>query len=110
VGGKIDIRLFEEFDDLNRNRVFIRILILFSTLAKYLAEICDTYKTVHRSMTAQKNYIKDLKKAEEKGGIEEVTKVNAKYEKTMRKMKFLKKYKTSAHELSLHFNPRRVRT
>lgn len=110
VGGKIDIILFEEFDELNRNRVFIRILILFSTLAKYLAEICDTYKTLHRSMTAQEKYIKDLKKTKEKGGIEDVTKVNAKYEKAMRKMKFLKKYKTSAHELSLYFNPRRVRT
>ena len=110
VGGKIDIQLYEEFDDLNRNRVFRRILILFAALVKYLAEVCDSYRTIHRGLTAQKNYIKDLEKATAKGGAEEISKVNAKYEKAMQKLKFLKEYKISAHELSLHFNPRRVRT
>jgi hypothetical protein len=110
IGGKIDIQLFEEFDDLNRNRVFRRILILYAALVKYLAETCEAYKTIHRGLTAQKNYIKDLDKATAKGGAEEITKVNQKYEKSMQRMKFLKEYKISAHELSLHFNPRRVRT
>ncbi len=104
VGGKVDIQLYEEFDDLNRNKVFRRILILFSVLSKYLAEICDTYKTIHRALTAQKGYKKDLGKADDPASV------NEKYKKAMQKMKFLKNYTVSPHELSLHYNPRRVRT
>ncbi|MHA1340879.1 MAG: hypothetical protein ACTSRZ_12855 [Promethearchaeota archaeon] len=108
IGGKVDIQLFEEFDDLNRNRIFRRILILFAAASKYFHPLYDNYKTVYEGMINQKNYKKEIKKKLEKG--EDIAEVNAKYEKAMKKLKFIKQYQVSPYELSLYYNPRRVRT
>ncbi|MBD3350791.1 MAG: hypothetical protein GF364_04815 [Candidatus Lokiarchaeota archaeon] len=108
IGGKVDVQLFEENDDLNRNRVFRRVLLLFAAASKYFHPLYKNYSKIYKAMVKQKDYKKDLKKKEEKG--EDLTELNEKYAKAMQKLKFLKKYEVSPTELSLHFNPRRVRT
>lgn len=108
VGGKVDIQLFQENDALNRDRVFRRILILFSAATKYFHDIYKNYRIIYKGLTAQKRYKNDVKKAQKKGT--DLAEVNAKYEKAMKKVKFLKEYQVPQMEFTLHYNPRRVRT
>jgi len=111
VGGKIDITFFQDFDALNRDRVFRRILVLFACLSKYLHESYETYRTLHRALTAQKDYREDMAKAQKKADpTAETAKVNEKYQKAMMKMKFIKQYNVGSQELTLHYNPRRIRS
>ena len=110
IGGKVDINFFEgnEYDSLNRNRVFRRILILFAVSVKFLHDTYSTYKTLHRGMTELRDYNKDMEKAIKKSG--DTQKIKEKYEDAKKKMKFIENWTVWPKELSLHFNPRRVRT
>lgn len=108
IGGKVDIQLFEENDDLNRRRSFVRILILFAGASKYFHDLYKDYNKIFESMSAQEQYKRDVKRKTDRGG--DIAEVNEKYRKAMEKLAFLKDYQVSGYELSLHYNPRRVRT
>lgn len=105
IGGKVDIRLYEEYDTLNRNSVFRRILILFSAASKFLHEIYRDYKTLYEGLIENKEYIKEKTK---KGADQQ--KVEEKFKEAKKKMKYIQSFMVWSKELTMHYNPRRVRT
>ncbi len=114
IGGKVDIKfrkpkpdkngeIIDPFEYLRRNYVFQRVLIMFSASLKYFHAIYRQYRRAHRSLKTLSNYHKDKLKLTP-------MEYEDKYRKLKKKMRFMKTYPIWAKELSLHYNPRRVRT
>ncbi len=112
VGGKTTIRFRgeKEYEDLNRSVVFRRILILFGILIRYMKETDRKYKRIHKALKAKKKYIKEIKKAKKSGDPAKVEKVVAKYDVIQRKCKLIKSVAVTNSEMTLHYNPRRMRS
>jgi len=114
IGGKVDIKfkkpkldkkgeLQDPWEYLRRNYVFQRVLIMFSASLKYFHPIYRQYRRVYRAMRTLTNYHKDMTKLT-------AVQQEEKYKQAKKKMRFLKSFPVWAKELSLHYNPRRVRT
>jgi hypothetical protein len=112
VGGKITIRFRgeDEFEDLNRSVVFRRVLILFAILIKFEKELKQKYKRVYKALRMKRRYLKAIRKAEKKEDVNKVEALKMKYEKIQKDCKMLKSLTVTNSELTLHYNPRRVRT
>ncbi len=112
IGGRITIRFRgePEFEDLNRSTVFRRTLILFGVLIKYLTPINRKYKRLYKGLKKKKKYLKALNKAKKTQDIAKVDEVKLKYKDIQRECKMLKAIEVTNSELTLHFNPRRIRT
>ena len=114
IGGKVDIKfmkpkpdkngeIIDTFEYLRRNYVFQRVLIMFSASLKYFHPIYRQYRRVHRAMKTLHDFNKDQAKMTP-------MEFEAKYRKAKKKLRFLKTFPVWGKELSLHYNPRRVRT
>ncbi|MBN2156280.1 MAG: hypothetical protein JW776_09565 [Candidatus Lokiarchaeota archaeon] len=114
IGGKVNIKfkkpkidkngeLIDPWEHLRRNYVFQRIIILFAASLNYFHSIYRQYRRVHRAMKTLRSYQKD------KGKLS-LMEQEEKYRQAKKKMRILKWYPVWAKELSLHYNPRRVRT
>ena len=112
IGGRITIRFRgePEFEDLNRSTVFRRTLILFGVLIKYLNPINKKYKSLYKGLKKKRKYLKALNKAKKTKDIAKVDAVKLKYKDVQRKCDMLKAIEVTNSELTLHFNPRRIRT
>jgi hypothetical protein len=114
IGGKVDIKfqkpkpdkkgeLQDPWEYLRRNYVFQRVLILFAASLKYFHPIYRQYRRAHRAMKTLRAYHKDEAKMT-------VMEKEEKYRRAKKRMRFLRRFPVWAKELSLHYNPRRVRT
>ncbi len=112
IGGKITIRFRgeKEFEDLNRSVVFRRILILFGILIKFIDEIDEKYKHIYKALKKKEKYLKLIRKAEKKQDQAKVDAIKMKYESIQKKCKMIKSVVVTNSELTLHYNPRRIRT
>ena len=112
IGGRITIRFRgePEFEELNRSTVFRRTLILFGVLIKYLTPINKKYKMLYKGLKRKQKYLKALNKAKKKQDVAKVDEVKLKYKDIQRQCKMLKAIEVTNTELTLHFNPRRIRT
>jgi hypothetical protein len=114
IGGKVDIKfmkpkpdkngnIIDPWEYLRRNFVFQRVLIMFAASLKYFHPIYRQYRRVHRAMKTLHDFNKDQAKMTP-------MEFEAKYRKAKKKLRFLKQFPVTPKELSLHYNPRRVRT
>lgn len=112
IGGKITIRFRgeKEFEDLNRSVVFRRILILFGILIKFLDDIDAKYKHIYKALKKKGKYLKLIRKAEKKEDQAKIDAIKMKYESIQKKCKMIKSVVVTNSELTLHYNPRRIRT
>lgn len=112
VGGKTTIRFRgeREFEDLNRSVVFRRVLILFGIMLRYMKDIDRKYHHIFKALRMKRKYIKDLRKAKKKGDPAAIDAVNMKYEMIQRKCKLIKSVAVTNSEMTLHYNPRRIRS
>lgn len=112
IGGRMTIRFRgeKEFEDLNRSVVFRRTLIMFAIAVKYLKPLNRKYRKIHRALKAKKKYLKALRKAEKDLDPVAIEEVKTKFAETQRKCKMIKSIMVTNSELTLHYNPRRIRT
>ncbi|MHA1821574.1 MAG: hypothetical protein ACTSU2_11435 [Promethearchaeota archaeon] len=105
IGGRVDIKMYKEFEDINSNRIYRRVLILFSAASKFLHDIYDNYKVIYKGLVKNQDFVKEQGKG--KLSPEDLQK---KYEKAKAKMELIREYRVWPKELTLHFNPRRIRS
>ncbi|MHA1584616.1 MAG: hypothetical protein ACTSWL_05135 [Promethearchaeota archaeon] len=112
IGGKVTIKFREEpeFEDLNRSVVFRRVLILFSAIIPYLKDVNAKYHHIHKALKAKRKYLKKLAKARKSKDQAKIDAINQKYKAIQHKCKMLKTVVVTNSELTMHYNPRRVRT
>ncbi|MCF2141718.1 MAG: hypothetical protein K9W44_16825 [Candidatus Lokiarchaeota archaeon] len=112
IGGKTTIRFRgeREFESLNRSVVFRRVLILFAIMIRYMKENDKKYKKIHKSLRMKKKYLKAVRKAKKSNDPAKLQKVTMKYETLQRKCKMIKSIVVTNSEMTLHYNPRRIRT
>ncbi|MHA1620133.1 MAG: hypothetical protein ACTSVZ_12720 [Promethearchaeota archaeon] len=112
VGGKTTIRFRgeKEYEDLNRSVVFRRILIMFGIFIRYMKETDRKYSQIHKALKKKKNYLKAIKKAKKSGDPAKLEKVVLKYEVIQRKCNLIKSVAVTNSEMTLHYNPRRMRS
>ncbi|WP_457556866.1 hypothetical protein [Candidatus Harpocratesius sp.] len=112
IGGKTTIRFRgeREFESLNRSVVFRRVLILFAILIRYMKENDKKYKKIHKALRMKKKYLKAVRKAKKSNDPVKLQKVTMKYETLQRKCKMIKSIVVTNSEMTLHYNPRRIRT
>lgn len=110
VGGKVTIHLYDEYEDLNRSVVFRRILMLFSATIPFLNDLQKKYRHISKALKRKEKYIKAIRKAKKSKDPAKIEAVEQKYEQILRKCKMIKSLVVTNSELTLHYNPRRVRT
>nr|QEE15777.1 hypothetical protein DSAG12_01604 [Candidatus Prometheoarchaeum syntrophicum] len=112
IGGRMTIRFRgeEQFEDLNRSTVFRRTLIMFAIMVKFLRPINRKYRRLYRGLKKKKKYLKALNRAKKTQDTAKVDAVKLKYQDVQRECKMLKAIEVTNSELTLHFNPRRIRT
>ncbi|GAB4320821.1 MAG: hypothetical protein Kow0069_24900 [Promethearchaeota archaeon] len=102
IGGKVEIN-FDTSTELGarlaKNFLFRRILTLFSAAIFFLDDCYDSIKALRRALEAGQKVAKIKDDAERKAKLEELK----------AEFKFVPTWEVTKHELSLHFNPRRIR-
>ena len=112
IGGKVTITFRDEpeFEQINRSTVLRAVLILFAVLIRYMDDINDKYDKAYEALRKKESYLKDLAKAKKKGDEAKIEETKKKYDEMTRKCKMIKAVIVTNSELTLHYNPRRVRT
>jgi hypothetical protein len=112
IGGRMTIRFRgeKEFEDLNRSVVFRRTLIMFAIVVKYLKPLNRKYRKIYRALKKKKKYLKAIRKAEKALDPVAIDEVKTKYAETQKKCEMIKSIMVTNSELTLHYNPRRIRT
>ncbi|MHA1775573.1 MAG: hypothetical protein ACTSWC_02295 [Promethearchaeota archaeon] len=112
VGGRTTIRFRSEpeFELLNRSVVFRRVLILFAIYIRFMKENNKKYRHIYKALRMKKKYMRAIKKAKRSKDPAKLQKVNMKFEQLQRKCKMIKSISVTNSEMTLHYNPRRIRT
>lgn len=110
VGGGVFITFYDQYEELNRSIVFRRILMLFSAVIPYLDDIEKKYKRIYKALKKKAKYYKEMKKAKKKQDPAAIEAVEMKYDSILRECKMIKSVVVTNSELTLHYNPRRIRT
>lgn len=112
VGGRTTIRFRgeREFELLNRSVVFRRVLILFAVYIRFMKTNNKKYRHIYKALRMKKKYVKAIRKAKKSKDPAKLQKVNMKFEQLQRKCKMIKSISVTNSEMTLHYNPRRIRT
>ena len=110
IGGAVTLKFFDEFESLNKSVVFRRILTLFAALVPFLGDIEKKYKGIYKALRKKEKYIKKIKKARKSQDPVKIEKVESKFQDDLRKCKMIRSLVVTNSELTLHYNPRRIRT
>jgi hypothetical protein len=110
VGGKVTLLFYDEYEDLNRSVVFRRILTLFCAVIPFLDDIEKKYHRIYKALKKKAKYLKKLKKAKKSKDPKKVEAVEMKYESKLRECDMIKSIMVTNSELTLLYNPRRIRT
>ncbi len=112
IGGKITIRFDnpDEFENLYRSQVLRRVLVQFAAYIHFNNEVNDKYDKIYHALKEKEDYLKKLRKAEKKGDPAKIDAVKQKYLAKQKEVKMLKSIFVGNSELTLHYNPRRIRT
>ncbi len=112
IGGKVTIKFRPEpeFENLNRSTVFRSILIHFGAVNQYMNEVNTKYKKIRKALQMKRKYLKAIRKAEKKEDPAAIEAAKIKYEEIQNKCKMIKSVPVTNSELTLHYNPRRIRT
>ena len=95
---------------LNKSVVFRRILTLFAALVPFLGDIEKKYKNIYKALRKKAKYLKKIKKARKSQDPVKIEKIETKFQDDLRKCKMIKSLVVTNSELTLHYNPRRIRS
>jgi hypothetical protein len=112
VGGKVTITFNDEkeYETLNRSTVFRHVLILFSIMLKFMDEINEKYDSAYKALRKKEEIQKKMQKAMKNKDEEKMKEIKANYEKLQKECKLIRSLIVTNSELTLHYNPRRIRT